>query len=136
MGVTRGGLGLCVAEDFVHHRQALAPHHRLRGERMPEVMNAQILEPAELMREPASSIAPPIRTEQPFAWRRHPLRREAIRDRAGDSTRRFRHAGSAKRITFYPASDTLEPARTLHLALKTLVHPFPNDTASELRNSP
>ena len=34
MGVARGGLGLGVAEDLPHRRQALARHHRLRGERV------------------------------------------------------------------------------------------------------
>ena len=43
MGVAGGGLGLGVAEDLPHHRQALAPHHRLRGERVSEIVDPHVL---------------------------------------------------------------------------------------------
>ncbi len=44
-GRADGGLGLGVAEDASHHRQALAAHHHLRRERVPEVVNAHVLQP-------------------------------------------------------------------------------------------
>ena len=52
MGVARGGLGLGVAEDSPNHRQALAPHHRLRGKRVSEIVDAHIAEPGRLAHPP------------------------------------------------------------------------------------
>ena len=52
MRVPRCGLCLGVAKDPPHHREAFASHHRLRGECVPEVMNAHILEPGRLADPP------------------------------------------------------------------------------------
>ena len=41
-------LGLDVPENPPHHRQAVFAHHRLRGERVPEVVNAHVLKPRGL----------------------------------------------------------------------------------------
>ena len=65
------------------------------------------------------------------AW----LRREAMRPRSGfyPAFPPCRLAGSVLASTW--ASDTLEPGSTLYSALNRPVHPFQNDTASELLNS-
>ena len=52
MGVARGGLGLGVAEDSPNHRQALAPHHLLRGKRVSEIVDTHIVEPGRLAHPP------------------------------------------------------------------------------------
>ena len=52
MGVAGGGLGLGVAQDLAHRRQALARHHRLRGERVTKIVDPHVVEPGRLAHPP------------------------------------------------------------------------------------
>ena len=44
MSVPRSGLRLGMTEYPPHHRQALASHHRLRGERVTEIVDPHVLQ--------------------------------------------------------------------------------------------